>query len=66
MFFLDGNGTNSSGCNDPGHVQADPCVVRNEKSNGLHSAQFTLSTAVRECSDCVCTEDTRMLGCSCG
>ena len=59
MLFLDGNGTKSCGCNEPGQNQADRWVVRDEESTVQHLAQFTPSTAVRECSDCVCAEDTR-------
>ena len=54
------DGTKSCGCNEPGQVQADRWIVRDEKTVlELHLAQFTPSTAVRECSDCVCAEETR-------
>ena len=33
--------------------------MREERSTGLNLAKFTPSTAVRECCDCVCAEDTR-------
>ena len=38
--------------NEPGQIQ-------DWESIGLHLAQFTNSVAGRECSDCVCAEDTR-------
>ena len=40
-------------------VQADPWLVHDAKNPGLRMAQFTPSTAVRECADGVCAEDAR-------
>ena len=62
-LFLDSSGTKSCGCNEPGQIQADRWIARDEKSVRLRLAQFTPSAAVREWFRLgLCRRYTRMLG----
>ena len=56
--FVDGDGSESGGCNVLDQVQAYCWTVCDAKSLGLRLAQVTPSTELRECADCVCAEDT--------
>ena len=56
--LYDGNGSESGGCNVLDEVQAYCWAVCDAKSLGLRMAQLAPSTAVRECADCACAEDT--------
>ena len=55
--FVDGDGSESGGCNVLDQVQAYCWTVCDAKSLGLRLAQVTPSTAIRVCADCVCAED---------
>ena len=57
--FVDGDGSESGGCNVLDQVQAYCWTVCDAKSLGLRLAQVTPSTEIRKCADCVCAEDTR-------
>ena len=57
--FVDGDGSESGGCNVLDQVQAYCWAVCDAKSLGLRLAQVTPSTEIRKCADCVCSEDTR-------
>ena len=57
--FVDGDGSESGGCNVLDQVQAYCWTVCDAKSLGLRLAQVTPSTEIRKCTDCVCAEDTR-------
>ena len=58
-MLFDGNCSESGGCNVLDQVQANRWAVCYAKSIGLRIAQVAPSTAVRECADGVCAEDTR-------
>ena len=57
--FVDGDGSESGGCNVLDQVQAYCWTVCDAKSLGLRLAQVTPSTEIRKCANCVCAEDTR-------
>ena len=57
--LFDFYGSESGGCNVFDQVQADRWLVRDAENSGLRVAELTPSTAVRECADGVCAEDTR-------
>ena len=57
--FVDGDGSESGGCNVLDQVQAYCWTVCDAKSLGLRLAQVAPSTEIRECADCVCAEDAR-------
>ena len=54
--FVDGDGSESGGCNVLDEVQAYCWTVWDAKSLGLRLAQVTPSTEIRKCADCVCGE----------
>ena len=56
--LFDDNGTKSCGCNEPCQVQADRCIVRDEKNLGYIWLN-SLPPLRYESSDCVCAEDRR-------
>ena len=56
--FVDGDGSESGGCNVLDQVQTYCWTVCDAKSLRLRLAQVTPSTEIRECADCVCAEDT--------
>ena len=57
--FVDGDGSESGGCNVLDQVQAYCWTLCDAKSLGLRLAQVTTSTEIRKCANCVCAEDTR-------
>ena len=57
--FVDGDGSESGGCNVLDQVQAYCWTLCDAKSLGLRLAQVTPSTEIRKCANCVCAEDTR-------
>ena len=58
-MFVDGDGSESGGCNVLDQVQAYCWAVCDARSLGLRLAQVTSSTEIRKCANCVCAEDTR-------
>ena len=56
--FVDGDGSESGGCNVLDQVQAYCWTLCDAKSLGLRLAQVTSSAEIRKCADCVCAEDT--------
>ena len=57
--FVDGDGSESGGCNVLDQVQAYCWTVCDAKSLGLRLAQVTPSTEIRKCANYVCAGDTR-------
>ena len=56
---VDGDGSESGGCNVLDQVQAYCWTVCDAKSLGLRLAQVAPSTEIRKCANCGCAEDTR-------
>ena len=57
--LVDGNGSESCGCNLLDQVQADSRSVCDAESLGLRVAQVTPTTEIRERANSVCAEDAR-------
>ena len=55
--LVDGDGSESGGCNVIDQVQTDSWIVCDAKSLGLRMAQVTPSTKIRECANGICAED---------
>ena len=55
--FVDGDGSESGGCNVLDQVQAYCWTLCDANSLVLRLAQVAPSTEIRECADCVCAED---------
>ena len=55
--FVDGDGSESGGCNVLDQVQANRWAVCDAKSLGVRMAQVTPSTEIPERANCVCAED---------
>ena len=55
--LVDGDGSESGGCNVIDQVQTDSWIVCDAKSLGLRMAQVTSSTKIRECANGICAED---------
>ena len=57
--FVDGDGSESCGCNVLDQVQTYCWTVCDAKSLGLRLAQVTTSIEIRKCANCVCAGNTR-------
>ena len=56
-MFVDGDGSESGGCNVLDQIQAYCWTVCDARSLGLRLAQVTSSTEIRECANGICAED---------
>ena len=59
LVLVDGNGSESVGCNVLDQVQANCWIVCDAKSSGLRLAHVAPSAAIRECADGLCAENAR-------
>ena len=55
--LVDGDGSESGGCNVLDQVQTDSWTVCDAESLGLRMAQVTPSTEIRECANGICAKD---------
>ena len=55
--LVDGDGSESGGCNVLDKVQTDSWIMCDAASFGLYLAQVTPSTEIRECANDICAED---------